>query len=80
MDEKPAKTVIYMSRSLKNIFQSQKLIHWTQRTIKKRLSLTDNLFTMTAFLFFAFRSKSRVNKATSCKKKSERKPILLFES
>ena len=61
--------------------------------IKKLLSLSKNLFTLTAFLTFAFRSKCRVNKTTSCKKKdrektntplpvvkkTERKPILLFE-
>ena len=37
--------------------------------IKKLLSLSENLFTKTAFLTFAFRSKCRVNKSTSCKKK-----------
>ena len=39
--------------------------------IKKLLSLSQNLFTKTAFLTFAFRSKCRVNKSTSCKKKRE---------
>ena len=37
---------------------------------KKLLSLSENLFTKTAFLTFAFRSKCRVNKSTSCKKKN----------
>ena len=36
--------------------------------IKKLLSLRENLFTKTAFLIFALRSKCRVNKSTSCKK------------
>ena len=36
--------------------------------IKKLLSLSENLFTKTSFLTFAFRSKCRVNKTTSCKK------------
>ena len=40
--------------------------------IKKLLSLSENLFTKTAFLTFAFRSKCRVNKSTSCKKKKNR--------
>ena len=40
--------------------------------IKKLLSLSENLFTKTAFLTFAFRSKCRVNKSTSCKKKRPR--------
>ena len=41
--------------------------------IKKFFSLSKNLFTKTAFLTFAFRSKCRVNKSTSCKKKHSRK-------
>ena len=40
--------------------------------IKKLLSLSENLFTKTAFLTFAFRSKCRVNKSTSCKKNREK--------
>ena len=31
---------------------------------------------MTVFLTFAFRSKCRVNKTTSCKKKKTRRPII----
>ena len=72
MDEKPAKTFIYMRRSFKNVFESQKVIHLTQRIIEKVLSVGKNRFTMTAFLTFAFMSKCRV--------RTERKPILLFES
>ena len=41
--------------------------------IKKLLSFSKNLFTKTAFVTFAFRSKCRVNKSTSCKKKHSRK-------
>ena len=41
--------------------------------IKKFFSLSENLFTKTAFLTFAFRSKCRVNKSTSCKKKDREK-------
>ena len=41
--------------------------------IKKLLSFSENLFTKTAFVTFAFRSKCRVNKSTSCKKKHSRK-------
>ena len=37
--------------------------------IKKLLTLSENLFTETYFLTFAFTSKFRVNKSTSCKKK-----------
>ena len=36
--------------------------------IKKLFSLSENLFTMTAFLTFAFRSKCRVNKTTPGRK------------
>ena len=41
--------------------------------IKKLLSLSENLFSKTTFLTFAFRSKCRVNKSTSCKKKDREK-------
>ena len=40
--------------------------------IKKLLSLSDNLFTKTVFLTFAFRSKCGVNKSTSCKKQKHK--------
>ena len=77
------KTVIYMRRPLHKIFRSREVIHWTLRMIKKFLSLSKNLFPMTASLTFAFSQKRRVNKTTSCEKKTkktDRKPILLFES
>ena len=35
-----------MHSSLKNIFQSQQVIHWTQRMIKKLLSPSKNLLTV----------------------------------
>ena len=41
--------------------------------IKKLFSLSENLFIKAAFLTFAFRSKCRVNKSTSCKKKDREK-------
>ena len=51
------KTVIDMHRSIKNSFQSHNVFHITQRMIKNLLWLSRNLFNMTAFLTFAFRSK-----------------------
>ena len=54
MDEKTQKRSAICSSLLKTL---QKIIHWTQRMIKKLFSLRKNLFTMTAFLTFAFRSK-----------------------
>ena len=70
MDENRQKTVIYMRRSLNKIFRSREVTHWTQPMIEKLLSLSKNLFTMTGSLTFAFSSKFRVIKTTSCKKKT----------
>ena len=49
-----------------------KVNHWTQRMLNQLLSLSDNLFTLRAFLTITFRSKCRVNKTTSCKKKDKK--------
>ena len=51
IDEKAAKN--YMRLSQKH-FQSHKIIHWTQRMIKKLLLLSENLFLTVVFLNFAF--------------------------
>ena len=60
-----------MCHSVKNYFSKSKShSKKTQRMIKKLLSLSENLFIKVAFLTFAFRSKCRVNKSTSCKKKT----------
>ena len=61
---------LYEQFSQKLLFKVQK--SFNKRMIKKLLSLSENLFIKTAFLTFAFRSKWRVNKSISCKKKRPR--------
>ena len=73
LDEKTAKNgYIYVQFRQKLFFEVKKSFTKRQRMIKKLLSLSENLFTKTAFLTFAFRLKSRVNKSTSCKKNREK--------
>ena len=69
--KKRPKMVIYMCRSIRNIFQSQKVIHRTQSMIKNLLLLSRNQFTMTAFPNFSIRSNCRMND-TSCKKEPKK--------
>ena len=59
----------YSSSSRKNQEKANNSPSYRCAAIYKLLSLSENLFTKTAFLTFAFRSKCRVNKSTSCKKK-----------
>ena len=72
LDEKTAKNGhLYVQFSQKLLFKS-KSHSLNAAHDQKILSLSENLFTKTAFLTFAFRSKCRVNKSTSCKKNREK--------
>ena len=56
MDEN---TAMYIRQSLKNSFQSQKAIHWTQRM---NFSCSEKLNSHAISLTFNIRSKHRLNK------------------
>ena len=58
-----------MCHSVKNYFSKSKSHSLNAAHDQSSLSLSENLFTKTGFLTFAFRSKCRVNKSTSCKKR-----------
>ena len=62
-----------MCHSVKNYFSKSKSHSLNEAHDQKLLSLSEYLFTETAFLTFAFRSKCRANKSTSCKKKDREK-------
>ena len=72
LDEKTAKNgYLYEQFSQKLLFKVKTSFTRLSARSKKLLSLSENLFTKTAFLTFAFRSKCRVNKS-SCKKNREK--------
>ena len=74
LDEKTAKNGhLYVQFSQKLLFKVKKSFTKRSAWSKKLLSLSENLFTKTSFLTFAFRSKCRVNESTSCKKNIARR-------
>ena len=61
MNKKGLKIVIYLRHSLKNVFQSLKAIHSTQRMVEKPFSLRENIDHKAISVTSAFWSK-RLNK------------------